>query len=167
MDMNEDVPGLPEVYKKPILIFGCGNIFFGDDGFGPEVIKYLEKNYKIPDNVCLMNIGTSIRTVLFTLTLGENKPKKIIIVDAVDKGKKPGEIFEISLEEIPIKKIDDFSVHMMPSTNLLKELRDLCGVEVIILTCQTERIPEQIDPGLSKSCEDAIPKMCEMIIEKF
>lgn len=165
--MDNEEFDLPDVYKKPILVFGCGNILFGDDGFGPEVIKYLEKNYKIPYDVCIMNVETSIRKILFTLLLGEKKPEKILIIDAVDKGKKPGEIFEISLEEIPEIKIDDFSIHMVPSSNMLKELKDFCNVNVIILTCQIEKIPEAVKPGLSKVVEEAIPKMCEMIFEKI
>lgn len=165
--MNNEECDLPDVFKKPILVFGCGNILFGDDAFGPEVIKYLEKNYQIPNDVCLMNVETSIRDILFTLIIGEKKPEKIIIIDAVDKGKKPGEIFEISLEEIPDVKIDDFSIHMLPSSNMLKELRDFCHVNVIILTCQVEYIPEEVEPGLSKRVKKAIPKMCELIFEKI
>lgn len=167
MSMSCEECYIPDIYKKPILVFGCGNILFGDDGFGPEVISYLEKNYKIPKNVCVMNVGTSIRDILFTLILGEQKPKKIIIVDAVDKGKEAGEIFEISLEEISDVKIDDFSIHMIPSSNLLKELRDFCNVEVIILACQVEKIPKQVEPGLSKSVKLAIPKMCKEILKRL
>ena len=41
---------LPEHLEKPILIFGCGNVLFGDDGFGPAVTDALMANYDIPDN---------------------------------------------------------------------------------------------------------------------
>ena len=72
-----------------------------------QLIDFLNNKYTIPDNVCLADAGTGIRRILFTLSLSEIQPKVIVIIDAVDKGKKPGEIFDISLDEIPAEKIDD------------------------------------------------------------
>ena len=30
-----------EMFEKRVLIFGCGSILWGDDGFGPAVIECL------------------------------------------------------------------------------------------------------------------------------
>ncbi len=158
---------IPEYYNKSTIIFGCGNILFGDDGFGPAVAEKLIQNYTIPEDVSVINAGTSIRDILFNIELDEKRPNTIIIVDAVDIGRKPGEIFEIDLEEIPEKKIDDFSMHQMPTSNLLRELRDLCDVEVRILSCQVEKIPEMVEPGLSKTLRGKVEEMCEMIAQNF
>jgi len=158
---------LPVYCRKKIMIAGCGNNLFGDDGFGPEVVEYLTKHYSIPENVYLMDVGTGIRKILFTLTLSEARPEVIVIIDAVDKGRKAGEIFEISLEEIPEEKIDDFSIHQVPSSNLLKELQDLCSVTVRVMACQTQTIPEEIQPGLSEPVKKAVPLMAQKIAEEF
>jgi coenzyme F420 hydrogenase subunit delta len=158
---------LPVYCRKEILITGCGNKLFGDDGFGPEVVEYLTKHYSVPENVCLMDVGTGIRKILFTLTLSEPRPEVIVIIDAVDKGRKPGEIFEISLDEVPEEKIDDFSIHQVPSSNLLKELQDLCSVNVRVMTCQTQTIPEEIQPGLSEPVKKAVPLMAQKIADEF
>ncbi len=152
--------------EKEILIFGCGNILFGDDGFGVEVVKYLRGNYKLPENVAIIEAGTSIRGILFDIILHEKKPKKVIIVDAVDLGRRGGEVFEISLDELPENKIDDFSFHQLPTSNLLKDLRDLCQVEVMIVSAQVENVPETVKPGLSEALINAIPKACELILKK-
>lgn len=158
---------LPIYCRKEILIAGCGNTLFGDDGFGPEVIEYLLNHYSIPDNVCLLDVGTGIRKILFTLTLSEARPKVIVVIDAVDKERKPGEVFEISLEEVPEVKIDDFSMHQVPSSNLLKELKDFCSVEVRVMTCQIESIPETMQAGLSEPLLRAVPLMAQRIVEEF
>jgi coenzyme F420 hydrogenase subunit delta len=157
----------PSYCRKKILITGVGNKLFGDDGFGPEVIEYLERHYTIPENVCLADVGTGIRRILFTITLSEVRPKIIVVIDAVDKGREPGEIFDISLDEIPLEKIDDFSIHQVPSSNLLKELQDFCSVKVVIKVCQVESIPETIQSGLSKPLKKAVPLMAQMIAEEF
>ncbi len=157
---NTDVP---DYFSRPILVFGCGNDLLGDDGFGPAVMDYYHKKHEIPDFACVMNVGTSIRKILFDIVIGESKPDKIVVIDALDVGKKAGEVFELPLDDIPEIKIDDFSMHQVPTSNLLKELRDYCSVEIVILACQIENIPEMVQPGLSVSVSKAIPVMCEMI----
>jgi coenzyme F420 hydrogenase subunit delta len=157
----------PIYCRKEILIAGVGNKLFGDDGFGPEVIEYLTDHYTIPENICLLDVGTGIRKILFTLSLSEVRPKVIVIIDAVDKGKKPGEIFKITLDEIPEEKIDDFSIHQVPSSNLLKELQDLCSVQIRVMACQIKTIPETIQPGLSAPVKKAVPLMAQMIADEY
>jgi len=162
--MQNDVP---ERYRKPILILGCGNILFGDDGFGPQTVDYLKNNYSIPGNVEVINAGCSVRNILFDIALSPKKPEKIIIIDALDVGKIPGEVFEIELEDIPEKKIDDFSMHQLPTSNLLKELKDQCKVYIKIFSCQVENIPESVSTGLSKSLIDSIPGVCKLIMDEI
>jgi len=163
----QNVDFIPDVYKKPILVLGCGNVLFGDDGFGPAVVEYLEKNYNIPENVCVMDTGTGVREILFTITLSEQKPKKIIIVDSVDVGRLPGEIFELSIDELPENKIDDFSLHQIPTSNLLKELKEFCKVDIKVIAVQVENIPQTVKPGLSKTLIDSIPKVCDIILKSL
>jgi coenzyme F420 hydrogenase subunit delta len=158
---------LPVYCRKKILIAGCGNKLFGDDGFGPEVVEYLIGHYSIPEDVCLLDVGTGIRKILFTLTLSEARPEVIVIIDAVDKGRKPGEIFNILLEEVPIEKTDDFSMHQVPSSNLLKELQDLCAVKVRVRVCQIKTIPETMQAGLSEPLNKAVPLMAKIIAEEY
>ncbi|UCG71188.1 MAG: coenzyme F420-reducing hydrogenase, FrhD protein [Thermoplasmata archaeon] len=158
---------MPEYHGKSVLILGCGNILFGDDGFGPAVVEELEREYNIPDHVYVVNAGLSVRELLFNITLDEQRPDRIIIIDAVDFGRPPGEIFEIDLDEIPENKIDDFSMHQMPTSNLLRELRDLCGVDVRILSCQVEKIPEFVEPGLSDTLKNKVKEACELIVERY
>lgn len=156
---------IEQLFKKSILVFGCGNILLGDDGFGPAVVDHLLENYSLPDDVLVMDIGTSIRDILFDLTLSEKKPKKIIIVDAVDRpGRRPGEVFEIAIEQIPANKTSDFSLHQFPTVNLLQELQNHTGIEVKIIVAQTGEIPDTICPGLSESMKGAIETACKRIL---
>ena len=159
---NNGISGIPE---KKVIVFGCGNILFGDDGYGPRVAEELLENYHLPENVKVVNAGTSIRNLLFDITLSEKKPEKIIIIDAIDAGKIPGEIFELPIDEIPLKKIDDFSMHQLPTSNLLKELKDFCKVDVIIIACQIDKIPTEVSTKISKKLLEAIPEVCNRVIK--
>jgi coenzyme F420 hydrogenase subunit delta len=156
-----------DIFDKSVLIFGCGNILFGDDGFGPAVIKHLQ-HCQLPPEVGILDVGTGIRDILFNLALNEKRPRQLIIVDAVDKpGKQPGEVFEISVEEIPANKTADFSLHQFPSGNILKELQDYTNMDVRLLVAQVDFLPEEVSPGLSPAMEAAITTVCERIIKSL
>ena len=158
---------IPECFQKSTLILGCGNTLFGDDGFGPAVIEYLEEHCQTPEDVFILDAGTGVREILFNTVLAETKPKRIIIIDAMDCRKEPGEMFTVPIENIPEKKIDDFSLHQLPTSNLLKELKDFCNVEVILLAVQPEYIPEMVEPGLSLKLQEAVPRAGKYIEKEF
>ncbi|MFH2093139.1 MAG: hydrogenase maturation protease [Pseudomonadota bacterium] len=145
-----------DIYKKDLLIFGCGNILLGNDGFGPEVANHLNSHFAIPGEVLVLDAGTGIRDYIFDLLLMENKPKQVIIIDAVTlEGKQQGEIFEISIPDIPKEKMSDFSLHQSPCSNLLSQLKEQ-GVNVRVLGMQTESIPNTINPGLCPKAQQAV-----------
>lgn len=157
-----------DFFAKDTLVLGCGNILFGDDGFGPAVADYLSDHYDIPENMAVLNLGLSTRGFIFDILLSKQKPDRIIIVDAVSyEGKMPGEIFDVPLDNLVKEKVDDFSFHQGPTSNLLKELRDICGVEVVIIACQPAYIPKEITSGLSGPLKKAVAQASDMIYKRF
>ena len=150
--------------NKDIIVLGCGNILFGDDGFGSSVAEHLESCALLPENVSVINAGTGVRGMLFDLVLSEQKPRKIIVVDAVDAGRKAGEVFKINIDELPKNKTDDFTLHETPTSNLLQELKDFCNVEVIIIAGQIESIPEVVRPGLSDALAKSVAVAAEEVL---
>ncbi|MFP5211794.1 MAG: hydrogenase maturation protease [Acidobacteriota bacterium] len=158
---------IQELFSKPIVIFGCGNTLFGDDGFGPEVIEYLQGRFRIPEAVAVVDIGTSISDILFDYLLAPTKPSHIFIVDAMSRpGRAPGELFELEIEDVPANKSSDFSLHQFPSVNMLLELRNAAGVNVHVLAVQIREIPDVVQPGLSPEVKAAVPVACEWLLER-
>lgn len=149
-----------------IVIFGCGNLLMGDDGFGPAVIEALTTCYEIPETVEAVDAMTGVREYLFDYLLSEEgRPDHIIILDAVDfADRQPGDVFLIDSKSIPAKKIHDFSLHQFPTVNLLHELEQHTGILVTIIAAQAEYIPAEIEPGLSPSMTVAVSRACEMIM---
>ncbi|MEW6511740.1 MAG: hydrogenase maturation protease [Bacteroidota bacterium] len=157
---------MPAYCTSRVLVLGCGNRLFGDDGFGPAVIEYLTAHYEIPDGVYVMDVGTGVRKLLFTLSVSPELPDTIFVLDAVDKGKAPGEIFEIVLDDIPSEKSEDFSLHLSPSSNLAKELEQR-GVRVRVLACQVESVPPSVEVGLSEAVGQAVQRVCEVVAREL
>lgn len=162
-----DESDLPDFCRQPTVVLGVGNILFGDDGFGCAVVDYLESHYRVPEDVCLLDAGTGVRKLLFTLCLSSMRPQRLLILDAIDAGRSPGEIFEINPAEIPPVKLDDFSLHQLPTSNLLRELQEACGVEVRVLACQTGPLPEEISQGLSETINGAVPRAAEWLVRDY
>jgi coenzyme F420 hydrogenase subunit delta len=161
-----DQAELPDFCRKPTLILGCGNVLFGDDGFGCALVEYLGAHYRLPEDLCLLDVGTGVRKLLFTLCLSPVRPQRVLILDALDVGRDPGELFEIAPENIPAIKCDDFSLHQLPISNLLRELVKQCGVEVRVLACQTGPLPDEVRPGLSLPVLRASPQAAERIVAR-
>lgn len=159
---------LRPLFEYDCLVLGCGNPLIGDDGFGPAVIRQLEEAYAIPESVACIDVGTSVRDILFDLILSEKKPHRIIIVDAADSpGITPGEIREITIGQIQPAKSCDFSLHQFPTTNMLKELQEETAIDVRVFVVQVAGLPDEVMTGLSAPVQSAIPRMCARIMTEI
>jgi len=154
--------------NKPVMIFGCGNPLFGDDGFGPAVVDYLLAHYSPPDHVLAMDAGTAVRDYLFDILLSPVKPEMVFIVDAVKSpGRRPGELFLLDPDSIPADKSADFSLHQFPSVHLLKEMQCEADVAVHVLVVQADHIPDRVEVGLSPAVTNAVAPACKWLITQI
>ncbi len=153
--------------QKKTIIFGCGNIYLGDDGFGPAVVNCLMESACFSEDVEIIDAGTSIRDQLFDFLLAPAlRPAHIIIVDSIDEKKRSkGEVFNIDVDSIPAKKIHDFSLHQFPTVNMLQELQEFTDVKVSIVVAQIGEAAEEVRQGLSLEMEQAVPVACKMIAD--
>ena len=148
-------------YNHENLIIGCGNILYGDDGFGPKVIEYMkEHNIVLEGDTQLIDGATSAPHYIFTLP--EDKWKNIIIIDIASMNKKPGEIDVLKLEQV--KEQERYlDVHGISATDPLHELED--HVNIRIVACEPENVPDEMELGLSETLENSIPKVIEKVKE--
>lgn len=164
---TNDLDILPAFCQARVLVLGVGNVLFGNDGFGPAVSETLRRDYAIPEDVYVMDAGIGVRKLLFTVTLSEIRPKEIIIVDAVDWGQEIGKVMEIPVEELPVTKMDDFSLHQIPTSNMLRELQDVCGVKISVVACDVGIVQQRIEPGLSPEIKHAAENACQRIAQRL
>ncbi len=156
-EQNASGLGLPQWAGARSIILGCGNILLGDDGFGPGVVHYIEENHVVPSDVSVVDAGTAVRKILLDLAFGD-RPEKLIIVDAIDRQREPGEVFEISLDDLgPILRSDDYVSHLGPTSQLLFDLRDQRGIEIKIVACQVSETAEELGTPLTEIVRNSIP----------
>jgi len=153
--MTDEI-GQPPWAAARLLILGCGNPLLGDDGFGPAVARHIDEHLGTPAGVVVLDAGTAVRKVLLDLLLGD-RPERVVIVDVIDRGRPPGEVFEVPLDELSHLRSDDFSTHLGPVSNLLFDLRDGRGIDVRILACQVAGTTDVLGEPMSETMRAAIP----------
>jgi hydrogenase maturation protease len=72
-----------------VLVAGIGNMFLGDDGFGPEVVRRLEREGGLPGEVRVADYGIRGMHLAYDLL---DPVDALILVDTVAAGDRPGEI---------------------------------------------------------------------------
>ena len=152
-------------YDAEILVVGCGNILFKDDGFGPAVIDALDevsKEKPLPDNTMTLDAGTGGPHFVFSLP--HETWKKMIVVDIVDFGAEPGTIRIFGVDELPKGAYEN--MHSWPVNQPLHDLSKVCEVMVIGVQPESVSAPD-IVLGLTKSVENAIPKTIEIILKEI
>lgn len=155
----------PEYCVCQTLVLGCGNELFGDDGFGPAVARRLREMSDAPPGLCALDVGTSVRQVLFDVLLGPVRPPRVVVVDAVDLGRQPGDVWSIEASELPEVKLDDFSMHQLPTSNMLRELSELAGVAVTCVVGQVSAFPPEVQPGLSGPVRSAVDRAAQIVLD--
>lgn len=145
-----------------ILVLGIGNFLRSDDGVGLHVIEML-RNEHLSDNVHLME-GLSNLDIFEALKDYE----KIIIIDAIKSGGKPGAVYKLSLEDFKEKQtVHSFSTHLNMDFPTMLELGkkvfpDKIPEDIIIIAIEVNDITTISDKCTPK-VEKAIPEVVELI----
>lgn len=143
-----------------ILITGCGNPLFADDGFGPAVVEEMAK-LELPDNIKVIDAGLGGPHFIFTL-IDPEVTKKLIIIDIADFGAEPGDLAMFRVEDLPAGSYRD--AHSWDLTEPLQRLKD--RVEIVIVGCQPKRVTApEFELGLTEEVSSAVPKTVRTVLE--
>jgi len=171
-DATEVEPLLPEeaqttvsTIPSKILVAGIGNIFFGDDAFGVEVVKRLAIA-DLPAGVRVIDFGIRGLDLAYALQDGY---ETTILVDAYSHGQVPG---TVSLVEPDLSKLDglDQSIidaHGMNPLNVLRMAKSLNPnlKNVLLIGCEPATLGgEEGTMGLSEPVDAAIDGAVQMIV---
>jgi len=122
------------------LIAGFGNVLRGDDGFGVEVIRALEKRSPVA-GVELMEVGTGgIRLAQELLTPCDF----LIIADAMTRGGAPGSLYVLDVQSV--ERVQEVDMHVAIPSRALSVAQAL-GVlppSVYIVGCEPEHVDDLV-----------------------
>lgn len=155
--------------SEKIAILGFGNPVRSDDGVGCFVLDQLRQNLiPCPENVTLLDMGTSAFEVLFQL----QGHSRLILVDAViNTGDPDGTLYRLPAEKAMRSVQDDPLVflHSLKWDQALSYAKKIMGtafpsdIEVYLIAVSDLRL----EVGLSETVKTAGSRVTELILEQL
>lgn len=151
---------LQEYSGARVLVLGIGNLVMSDDGAGVRVVQKLQREYRFPVGVEIMDGGTLGLDLLPKL----EGVGRLIVVDAVETGGEPGSCVRLAGEELPIALETKVSPHQMGLKDLLSvaELLGHLPGEMVLVGVQPGSI--EMDTELTAAVEEKIDELTAMVL---
>jgi hydrogenase maturation protease len=131
-----------------------------DDGVGVKVVQRLQREYRFPSCVEVMDGGTLGLDLLPKLEGIDH----LIVVDAVETGERPGTCVRLTGEELPVALETKLSPHQMGLKDLLAVARLLghSPGEMLLIGVQPGSI--EMDTELTPEVEAAVEVLVANIL---
>jgi len=143
------------------IIVGCvGNVLRGDDGFGPAVAERLTG---LPEEAEVVETGIGGIALLQELLAGCDG---LVLIDAVDRGERPGTLFLIEPEVQEAEHVPD--VHLANPERVLTMAKSLGALpeRVLIVGCQPAEIDEleqSLSPAVDRMVDEAASRVRDTV----
>ena len=135
------------------MVAGIGNIFFGDDGFGPEVMRHIPQELAGP-HVELVDYGIRGMHLAYDLLDGCDA---LVLVDAIPSNGAPGTLHVFEADHASLAATAGLDAHAMDPGAVFASLNALGGTPpyTIVIGCEVANADEGI--GLSDAVANAVP----------
>jgi hydrogenase maturation protease len=146
-----------------LLILGIGNILWADEGFGVRCVEAMNAAYQFGEDVTVMDGGTQ---GLYLLPYLEDT-RRLIVFDAVDYGKKPGEMVIAKDNEVPrFMGVKKMSLHQTGFQEVIAcaSLADKLPESMVLIGVQPEQL-EDFGGSLRDSVKAQIPHALNIALE--
>ena len=154
-----------------VLILGLGNVLLKDEGIGVHIAAELQK-LALPHYVEVIDGGTGSLDIL----LSQEGLYKLVVIDALRAGKKPGTIYKLRFKGKEKNKLArvfgpdsraEISLHQLGLIDALAAAEKLNCLpkEIVIIGIE----PNQISPGLelTEQVKQKIPKIVNAVLEEI
>jgi hydrogenase maturation protease len=151
--------------KKQLLILGIGNILWADEGFGVRCVEAMDAAWQFGDDVTVLDGGTQ---GLYLLPFLEDA-RRLIVFDAVDYGKTPGEMVIAKDDEVPrFMGAKKMSLHQTGFQEVIAcaSLAGRLPESMVLIGVQPEQL-EDFGGSLRDVVKEQIPRALEVALEQI
>ncbi len=153
---------MPEPRPVPLLVLGLGNVLCGDDGLGAVAVHLLQRRYRAPEGVVVLDGGTLGLSLLPQL----EQAREAILVDAIRADGPPGTPVRLEGDEVAPAVAARLSVHQVGVVDLLDAARwcECYPSRLILLGL----VPGSLELGVARTraVESALPALVDRIVEE-
>lgn len=147
---------------RRVLVAGIGNIFFGDDGFGVEVVRRLRER-GVPDGVDIVDFGIRGLDLTYALLAGYDVA---VLVDALPRGGAPGTLYVLE-PDVATSSPPSIETHGMEPMKALRLANALVGRLPVVRIVGCEPAPPaevgEMEMGLSAAAAAAVPEAIHIV----
>jgi len=145
-----------------ITVLGIGNLLLKDEGIGVHLV---EKLAGVVDNANVNIIDAG--TYPDFLSLVNDSTDKLIIIDAVKAGDRPGTIYRFSLNDVDLDSAPSISLHEMGVLDSVRTMAlfDRQPKSTVIIGIEPKTMDFGID--LSPEVEEKIPKIINLVLKEI
>ena len=140
------------------VVLGIGNTILTDEAAGVRAVEALERAYKMPANVLVIDGGTSGMEMIEDLS----NLDFLIVIDVVKTGAAGGTVVKIEGDQIPVFFRRKLSPHQIALPDVLAclELLDTMPKEIIVLG--VELISLELGMEMTPTVAAKVPLLMEM-----
>jgi hydrogenase maturation protease len=146
-----------------ILVIGLGNPLRGDDGVGPRLVEELTRR-GLPPGVTALDAGTGGLDLLPVLEGWQ----RVVLVDAADVGREPGQFVRFTPEQVRLAQTTDhLSLHNAGLGEILALANALRRTlpHMVVFGVQPAEVGWR--EGLSPAVETALPALADAVLEEL
>lgn len=146
-----------------LLILGIGNILWADEGFGVRCVEAMNAAYQFGGDVVLMDGGTQ---GLYLLPYLE-EARRLIVFDAVDYGRQPGEMVIAQDDDVPrFMGVKKMSLHQTGFQEVIAcaSLGGKLPESMVLIGVQPEQL-EDFGGSLRDSVKAQIPRALDVALQ--
>lgn len=145
------------------VVLGLGNPLLTDDGLGIAAIERLSAGWDLPPEIEVIDGGTWGMTLLVSI----EEADQLILVDAIDAGREPGDPITLERDELPRLLHMKLSPHQVDLRDALAvaELRGKLTDRVVALGIQPAEL--KLGTQLSALLESRVDGLAERVVERL
>ncbi len=145
------------------VVLGIGNTILTDEAAGVRAAEMLERDYRMPDNVQVIDGGTSGMEMIEDLS----NLDFLIVLDVVKTGAVAGTVVKIAGDDIPVFFRRKLSPHQIGLPDVLAslELLDTMPKEIIVLG--VEPISLELGMEMTATIAAKVPELVEMAVAEL
>lgn len=144
-------------------MLGVGSILMMDEGVGVRAVEELGKRYVFPDEVELLDGGTSGIELLHYI----EKRDLLIIIDAIKGGHPPGTVLRVEGEDVPARFRIRLSPHQLGISDLLAAatISDALPKKMVLFGIEPEKI--ELGLGLSDPVKAGFDRLLTTVVNEL
>jgi hydrogenase maturation protease len=145
------------------LVLGVGNVLLRDEGIGVRAVEELQRRYRFPEDVEVLDGGTSGIELLRFFDGVEH----LIIIDAISAGHPPGSVLRVEGDDVPATFETRITPHQLGLSDLLATARltDQMPGHLVLFGVEPKTLESGV--GFTPEVEGALDKLLGHVVEEL